>query len=81
MQVDILKREEVSAIYLQHLKDFPGEQYIYILLVQFGQKSTRYHMFFPMGEPEMVDVVNFCLSFSPKHTILRGLKRAVYPGF
>jgi hypothetical protein len=26
MQVDILKREEVSAIYLQHLKDFPGEQ-------------------------------------------------------
>jgi hypothetical protein len=25
MQVDIQKREEVSAIYLQHLKDFPGE--------------------------------------------------------
>jgi hypothetical protein len=25
MQVDIQKRDEVSAIYLQHLKDFPGK--------------------------------------------------------
>ena len=38
LRVDVVKHEDVSAIYLQHLKDYPGERFFALKFERFSQQ-------------------------------------------